>query len=133
ARQALVERLTIVDPGLGSITAMRALAGTQQSVLRFAFQVTVVLGGLALILTVSGLFSVLSYIVEQRRREIGVRMALGATARSVARLVLSHSLRPVGIGLPAGAGLAAAAPIVLLATHAASALGDTVRVFDPVA
>jgi ABC-type antimicrobial peptide transport system permease subunit len=133
ARQALVERLTSVDPGLGSITTMRALAGMQTSVLRFAFQVTVVLGGLALILTVSGLFSVLSYVVEQRRREIGVRMALGATVRSVVGLVLSQSLRPVGIGLAAGAGLAAAAAIALMATPAASAIGDIVRVFDPVA
>jgi predicted permease len=133
ARQALIERLTSVDPGLGSITTMRAMAGMQTSVLRFAFQVTVVLGGLALILTVSGLFSVLSYVVEQRRREIGVRMALGATVRSVAGLVLSQSLRPAGIGLAAGASLAAAAAIALMATPAASAIGDIVRVFDPVA
>ena len=133
ARQALVERLTSVDPGLGSITTMRAMAAMQTSVLRFAFQVTVVLGGLALILTVSGLFSVLSYVVEQRRREIGVRMALGATVRSVAGLVLSQSLRPVGIGLGAGASLAAAAAIALMSTPAASAIGDLVRVFDPAA
>jgi predicted permease len=133
ARQALVERLTSVDPGLGSITTMRAMAGMQTSILRFAFQVTVVLGGLALILTVSGLFSVLSYVVEQRRREIGVRMALGASVRSVVGLVLSQSLRPVGIGLSAGAGLAAAAAIALMATPAASAIGDIVQVFDPVA
>jgi ABC-type antimicrobial peptide transport system permease subunit len=105
----------------------------QTSILQLAFQVTVVLGALALVLTVSGLFSVLSYMVEQRAKEIGVRMALGATIRDVAGLVLSQSLRPVGIGLVAGAGLAAAAAIVLMGTPAASEIGNTVRVFDPVA
>jgi len=133
ARQALLERLTRVDPGLGQINTMRTIAGMQAYILRIAFWVAVVLGGLALVLTVSGLFSVLSYIVEQRAKDIGVRMALGATVRSVAGLVLSQSLRPVGIGLAAGASLAAAAAIALMATPAASAIGDIVRVFDPVA
>jgi hypothetical protein len=55
---------------------------------------TLVLGALALLLTLSGLFSVLSYLVEQRTREIGVRMALGATSRSIGALVLSQSARP---------------------------------------
>ena len=133
ARQALIERLTSVDPALGTITTMRAMAGMQTSVLRIAFWVTVVLGGLALVLTLSGLFSVLSYVVEQRAKEIGVRMALGATTRNVAGLVLSQSLRPVGLGLVAGGGLAAALAIVLMSTPAASQIGDIVRVFDPVA
>ena len=50
---------------------------------------------LALLLTISGLFSVLSYLVEQRAREIGVRIALGASARSVTRLMLAQTTRPV--------------------------------------
>ncbi len=133
ARQALLERLTSVDPALGTITTVRAMAGMQTSVLRIAFWVTVVLGGLALALTLSGLFSVLSYVVEQRAKEIGVRMALGATTRNVVRVVLSQSLRPVGIGLVAGGGLAAALAIVLMSTPAASQIGAVVHVFDPVA
>ncbi len=132
-RQALLERLTRVDPGLGQVNSMRTLAGMQTYILRIAFWVAVVLGGLALVLTVSGLFSVLSYIVEQRAKDIGVRMALGATTGDVAGLVLSQSLRPVGIGLAAGGGLAAALAILLMATPVAAEIGNLVRVFDPVA
>jgi ABC-type antimicrobial peptide transport system permease subunit len=94
---------------------------------------TVVLGGLALALTLSGLFSVLSYLVEQRTREMGVRMALGATARDVTRLILAQSIRPVGVGLLIGGGAAAALAAVLLATPAAATIGAVVRVFDPLA
>ena len=102
-------------------------------ILQIAFWVTVVLGGLALALTVSGLFSVLSYLVEQRAKEIGVRMALGATTRNIAILVLTQLVRPVGLGLLAGGGLAAGLAIVLMATPAASQIGSIVQVFDPVA
>jgi hypothetical protein len=133
ARQALIESLMTVDPGLGEINTMRTIAGAQAYVLQILFCVTIILGGLALALTVSGLFSVLSYIVEQRVKDIGVRMALGATTRNVAGLVLSQSFRPVGIGLTAGAGLAAALAIVLTALDEASELGNLVHVFDPMA
>jgi ABC-type antimicrobial peptide transport system permease subunit len=111
---------------------VRAILGMQAFVLRGAFWITVVLGGLALALTLSGLFSVLSYLVEQRAKEIGVRMALGATTRTVARMVLSQSLRPVGLGLAAGGSLAVAVAIVLMATSATSP-GGAVRALDPVA
>jgi predicted permease len=131
ARQLLLERLSRVDPGLGAIHTMRSIAGLQTSILRIAFWMTVVLGGLALVLTLSGLFSVLSYVVEQQAKEIGVRMALGATTRNVVDLVLSQSLRPVGIGLAAGGGLAAALAIVLMSV--ASEIESIVQVFDPVA
>ncbi len=87
--------------------------------LQIAFWLTLVLGALALLLTLSGLFSVLSYLVEQRTREIGVRMALGATRRSIGTLVLSQMAGPVGIGLLLGGSLTAALGAVLLATAGA--------------
>jgi len=133
ARQALLERLTIVDPNMGQIVTMRTVARMETYLLQVAFWVTVVLGGLALLLTVSGLFSVLSYLVEQRTKEIGVRMALGATGHHVTRMVLSQSFRPVAIGLLIGAGLAVALATLLLATPAAAPIGQVIHVLDPVA
>ena len=134
ARLALLDRLTQVDPALDhEVVTLRTIAGMGAYILRIAFWVTLVLGGLALALTVSGLFSVLSYLVEQRAKEIGVRMALGATTRDIVVLVLSQSVRPVGLGLLAGGGLAAGVAMVLMATPAASAIGRIARVFDPMA
>jgi hypothetical protein len=133
-RLSLIDRLMRIDPALDhEIGTMRTIAGMGAYILQIAFWVTLVLGGLALALTVSGLFSVLSYLVEQRAKEIGVRMALGATTRSIAVLVLSQSIHPVGSGLLAGGGLAAGFAIVLLSTPAASQIGNTVHVLDPVA
>jgi predicted permease len=133
ARRALIERLSAIDPGMADVTTLRTLAGMEAYILGIPFWVTLVLGTLALLLTLSGLFSVLSYLVEQRTREIGVRMALGATSRSIGALVLSQSARPVGIGLLLGSSLTAALGAALLATPAAAQIGSAVRLFDPVA
>jgi ABC-type antimicrobial peptide transport system permease subunit len=130
-RLALVGKLPGLDPGFGVMT-LRTTSEAQAYMLRIAFGLTLVLGGLALVLTVSGLFSVLSYLVEQQSKEIGVRIALGAATTNVVRLVLSQSLRPVAIGLAAGGGLAVAVASVLMST-AASEIGGVVDVLDPVA
>jgi predicted permease len=133
ARRALLQRLTAVDPNMGQVLTMRTAAGMKTYFLQIGFWLTLVLGGLALALTLSGLFSVLSYVVEQRKREIGVRMALGATVRNVTGMVLAQAVRPVGAGILAGTGLAAALAMVLTSTLGASTIGNIVHVFDPVA
>jgi predicted permease len=133
ARRTLLQRLTAIDPNMGQVVTMRTMARMEAWLLQVAFWFTLTLGGLALVLTVSGLFSVLSYLVEQRRTEIGVHMALGATARSVGWLVLSQSLRPVTIGLIAGGSMAIGLGMALMATPAAAQIGASVRLFDPIA
>jgi hypothetical protein len=133
ARQALLERLTRVDPNMGMIITMRTVARLETFFLQMAFWVSLILGGLALLLTVSGLFSVLSYLVEQRTREIGVRMALGASAQRVTQLMLAQTTRPVMVGLIAGAGLAAALATAVLASPAGALISPIVHVTDPVA
>ena len=57
---------------------------------------------LALVLAATGLYGVLAYTVNQRKREIGIRMALGATGGSVFRLVLAQALRLIGAGIAIG-------------------------------
>ena len=68
---------------------------------------------LALALAAVGLFGVLSYRVQQRTREIGIRIALGAGTRDVERHVVTRALVPVAGGLVVGIGLSRAATRVL--------------------
>ncbi len=106
ARRAIVGRLTAIDPNIGMVMMMRSVMAIGTYPLQVVFWVVVVLGSIALTLTMSGIFGVLSYLVAQRTKEIGVRIALGATAGAVTREMLWQALRLVGIGLAVGVSLA---------------------------
>ena len=72
-----------------------------------------ILGGIALALAVVGIYGVVSYFVNQRTHEIGVRMALGASPRGIWRFVVQRGLTPIAAGLLVGLGLSAATTRVL--------------------
>jgi ABC-type antimicrobial peptide transport system permease subunit len=75
-----------------------------------------VIGGIALVLTISGIYSVLAYAVARRTKEIGIRMALGASAAGVVGLILKQSMRLCAIGLGIGLTLAVALSTALAST-----------------
>ena len=81
-------------------------------------------GALALVLACIGLYGLLSYEVARRRRELGIRMALGAAHADVLRLIVGQGIRVVAIGLALGIGLA------LLSTRLISSLLYGVRPTD---
>ena len=76
------------------------------------FQKVATFGGLALVLAAVGLYGVMSYAVAQSTRELGLRMALGASAANLLRLVISRGLRLTLGGILFGA--AAAIPLTKL-------------------
>jgi ABC-type antimicrobial peptide transport system permease subunit len=85
------------------------------------------LGLLALALAAAGLYAVMSYSVALRRREIGVRMAVGARPVDILRMVLGQSVRVVAAGIVVGVVL------VVPLTHAVRFLFVGVSPLDPTA
>lgn len=92
----------------------------------FTLVILGIASGVTLLLGVVGIYGVIAYVVAQRRREVGIRMALGAAAGEVQRLFVRHGLLITGIGLAIGA-IAATGMTRLL-----SALLFNVSPFDPV-
>lgn len=116
-----------IDPGLavfGVEPLERTLAGTL-SRRRFPMLLMTLLASLALTLALIGVHGVLSYTVEQRRREMGIRLALGARPGDLLRLVLGEGLRLAALGI--GLGLLAAWAL----TRVLSALLFGVQPGDP--
>ncbi|MGC1616109.1 MAG: ABC transporter permease [Candidatus Acidiferrum sp.] len=104
------------DQPISDVSTMSQLMTNSVSTRRYTLILLGLFSSLALVLAAIGIYGVISYSVAQRTRDIGIRMALGATQADVLRDVLGLGVRLTGIGL--GIGLAGA----LLATRVLSSL-----------
>jgi putative ABC transport system permease protein len=106
ARRALLR----IDPDqpLFDVMTMRRALHERTIGLQYLAAIMATFAGIALLLSTVGLYALITYFVAQRRHEIGVRIALGASAADVVKLTVGQALRLTVIGAAVGLGLAVA-------------------------
>jgi putative ABC transport system permease protein len=87
---------------LASVRSLDEIYDASMARTSFTLVMLGIAGGMALLLGVAGIYAVISYSVAQRRREIGIRIALGAQPRAVTRLFVGHGLLLAAIGVGIG-------------------------------
>ncbi len=104
AAPALRAAVREIDPEVpvAGIRTMKQVVSDSVSQRRFQMALVLLFAVTALILASLGVYGVVSYMVTQRRNEMGIRIALGATAANIHRLILSQGLTPVLGGLALG-------------------------------
>lgn len=101
---AVTDMIQKLDPNqpVRNVRSMQSIVDESISDRRMSMFLLAAFAGLALLLAAFGLYSVLSYTVRRRMREIGIRVALGATARDVLQIVAVESLWPTAAGIAIG-------------------------------
>ena len=112
----------IYFPGTPARLHDESLSGNRIVVSLFA-----IFGAVAFVLSAVGLYGVMSFSVSQRTQEFGIRMALGADARRIFRMVMTQGAWQLGVGLVLGAGAAA----LLLGVLVAAALRNVLFKVNP--
>jgi predicted permease len=127
ATAAVTSAVHEVEPDIPvvNVLSMEDVIAQSMSPQRFNFFLLAAFAALALLLAAVGIYGVLSYTVRRRVREIGIRMALGASNSDVLRMVVTDGMKPILLGI--GVGLAAA----LALSRLVASLVFGVRPTDP--
>jgi len=126
--ESMQRALAEADPNLpfSGFSSMQQILDEQLQMQRIQVLLLAVLGSLALVLSAIGIYSLVSNLVVQRTREIGIRIALGSTIEEAMIHVGSSGL------IAAGAGLAAGIALSLVATRALASEIYGVKTYDPI-
>jgi ABC-type antimicrobial peptide transport system permease subunit len=102
--ERIAEAVRAVDPGLPvyAVRTMNELIGAAVAQRQFLMRMLIVFGGLATALALLGVYGVMAYSVSQRTREIGVRIAIGASQVDVARMIMRRGMALTAVGVVAG-------------------------------
>ncbi len=95
------------DLPIAKVITMQEICGDSMARTSFTLVMLAIAGSMALALGILGIYGVLSYAVAQRRREIGIRMALGAKKSELSWMFVRSALVLTGVGMAAGLGAAA--------------------------
>jgi putative ABC transport system permease protein len=101
---AIRHEVAQLDPNLplSRVNTMENALALSLAQERFSIQLMTVFASLAAVLAALGIYGVLAYLVDQRRRELGIRIAFGATRANVLALVMRQGSTPVAIGIAVG-------------------------------
>jgi putative ABC transport system permease protein len=107
-RAVVAKEFRAVDPTMVPTRELSMEQVVGKSVARQNFNMLLlgIFAGVALLLAAIGIYGLMSYTVEQRRQEIGIRMALGAGSAQVLRLMVGQGMKLAGAGVVLGLGLA---------------------------
>jgi putative ABC transport system permease protein len=114
---AIRAQVAAIDPNqpVHDVASMRQVLFDDLATTYVLSAILSTIGLIALVLSAVGIYGLVSYSVAQRRREIGVRMALGARPDAIVRMIVAHSTRPVVLGSLSGLVVAAALSMLLAA------------------
>src|SRR5262249_41438927 len=102
--KSVEEVLRRIDSGipLHDVRVMDAFVSDALAPRRFSLILLLVFGGVAVVLTVVGLYGLIAYSVSQRTQELGIRIAMGATPSAVLRMVVGEGLKLTALGIVSG-------------------------------